>query len=99
MEIRMTKVKISVDEDAIARGKPGNCLECPVALAMNKKLRDPHTAAAFGATADIRVSGTSSAFLRLPAASSEFVMKFDRREQVEPFEFDIHIPSCLLARY
>jgi hypothetical protein len=81
------RVRVEVTKDDISRGDPGNCLGCPIALALLRcglrcvVVRDDV----------IRVGGREC---DMPSAASEFVQMFDARADVAPFAFDLDIPEA-----
>jgi hypothetical protein len=82
-----TSMKISITQSDIDMGERHHSRFCPVSLAASRAFRR-----------DIRVSWTRAwgnphiepaICFALPEKVKDFVLSFDRGDQVEPFEFDI----------
>lgn len=83
------KVTVSVTADDLANGKPGDACKCPVAKAINR-------AVPRGRGAVVNPSccwfGPARRFKRdLPPVAHDFILAFDRGEEVEPFSFDLEV--------
>lgn len=79
-ELGMTSLRVTVTQEDITSGVPGDNKLCPVARAINRLLPNAlvYTLAMF-------THGDST--YRIPAAAMKFVNSFDRGELVEPFSF------------
>jgi hypothetical protein len=82
------KARINVTQDHIDKGDPGNCMGCPIFLALVDcgyryvVVTDRH----------VRLDGAVAV---LPDEAVEFVNKFDfscQSDPVEPFSFDLELP-------
>lgn len=79
-------MKISVTKADIAKGEPGDCMSCPVALALKRKA----SKVTVGSTvADFKWKGRKYLEVRLPLEAIEFIAKFDCGASVKPFTFNI----------
>lgn len=84
-------MKVHVTKDDIARATPGTT-NCPVARALNRAF--PGTIWSVASLYARRLSSDEPIFL--PAAVSDWIMRFDRsfdREKMEELEFDLELPS------
>lgn len=93
-------MKVKVNWLNIKKGKPGNAAACPIANALLGKLKNAKrvNVEVGGDTADISFASKDgqveiSISAPLPPKAQQFIEKFDNREQVEPFEFDLKIPK------
>jgi hypothetical protein len=96
---------IAVTAEHIAKGKPDNCRECPVALAILAAMPEARRV-------DVIQIGDSLTYTRirvipdnarpanrttleapLPAEAARFIRAFDNGEPVEPFSFTVDIPE------
>ena len=75
---------IKVDMEAIRAGRPGEPAWCPIAVAIRREV--PHGTAVWVDGTEIQVGRT---FRKLPEPAYEFMLKYDRHQSVEPFEFDL----------
>jgi hypothetical protein len=82
---------ISVTAEHIAKGFPGDCRFCPVALAIEDAFPGTNCYAARDALT-LYFNGQS---LRVPHPGSvlKFIRAFDSAEPVEPFSFDLDYPA------
>jgi hypothetical protein len=78
---------VEVTQKDIERGRPGACWGCPIALAISR---------ACGCDASVThpsvlLKPTSGYYLRsrLPDEARDWLLRFDRREAVEPISFDL----------
>ncbi len=80
------KYTIEVTKQDIKVGVRGNCFECPVALALTR---------VFGTGVqvypEISLPGINPV-IRMPDAVRKFVRRFDQKEPVQPFTFEIETP-------
>ena len=92
-----TAVEFTVDADCIARGERDNCLCCPVALAVRRRLADP-LAAVVVTGIHVRINGRP---YEAPPSVRVFVRHFDCRGEfagtrdVEPFRFTLLVEDTL----
>lgn len=80
----MAMVTVEVTAEDIAKGKPMECLNCPVALACMRAGLD-----------DIAVCDSSldsDGSIRTPDVVAEFIHAFDNGKPVHPFTFNLEIP-------
>lgn len=91
--------KITVTAEDIAKGCLGSAWNCPIARAIQRRLRGGYFAHAGQTTYAVRqrfihVAGTALIFRGpMPFEASEFVRAFDASKPVEPFEFEIDLPE------
>lgn len=80
-------MKITVDEDCIARGNPASGTRCPVALAMLKAgLSDPIVTKK---NISYWPTGSPPMWIDTPHVAAVFICKLDEGLPVEPFEFEL----------
>jgi len=83
-------MKVSVTERDIREGVVGDCDYCPVALAATRAIAEAGGAAAVTATDEaLTVYGERTVSFIAPTSVREFIMAFDRRKPVEPFDFEL----------
>jgi hypothetical protein len=87
-------MKINVTQTYIDRGTPEVGDECPIALAVKDQTGytnvNVHSEINHAIVITHWSDGESEEFVRmLPTAAREFIEKFDHRQPVEPFEFEI----------
>ena len=91
----MVKVKVKVTQDHINRGEPGDCGNCPVALAIKDTLHFPDSliavAEAHEPTVYIRTKENKRLSLILPVEALRFILNFDNNNpsKTKPFEFEL----------
>lgn len=79
-------MKISVTKTDIAKGDPGDCFSCPIALALQRKA----SKVVVGSThADFKWKGRKYSDICLPREAVKFIGEFDSGESVKPFTFDL----------
>lgn len=91
----MEYLTVEVTGEDIEQGVPGDCVDCPVARALNRALG--YAAGTVDVDADeywLGPQDNEGRPYRLPAAASEFVMAFDSDEAVAPFSFRIRKPKA-----
>jgi len=89
----MKRIKINVTKNDIKKGKRCQSGDCPIALAAHRKFKG--SAVSVGPFT-LGVSQYDHECWRdytLPKAASNFILKFDCREKVEPFSFTIRATS------
>jgi hypothetical protein len=84
------QLNISVTQEHINEGRPGNPCLCPVALALNA-LPSVKEASVGVCTADFSLDGQDIA-VNLPETAEDRIHDFDRYGVMEPFEFCVEIP-------
>lgn len=93
---------IKVTQDDIDRGVHRSCDKCPVTLAVNRVLLDYYRTWSTRYKIFICAIKENLSVKRVsfntPFPVAEFICQFDRRNSVEPFEFEIPIPEHYLAR-
>lgn len=93
----MRKVlRVKVDDYHIRCGQRNSARHCPLALAITPMLPAGQYVNIGHGWWQVVESETHSILLEcmdLPCAATEFVRRFDRGEQVEPFEFDAVMES------
>lgn len=85
----MAKVRIEVTAEDIAKGNPGDACACPVALALQRVLGDAQCSTD---GLECYVGGQRE-LVNAPPSVREFVDRFDKQADVEPFAFEIEVPS------
>ena len=76
-------MKIEVTQQDISEGTPGVCMECPIALAVQRATGDKD------ASVTPQIVWVGGTFYVLPVTAREFIRKFDGRKDVAPFEFEM----------
>lgn len=91
-------IRVQVTQDDIKNGEPGACGYCPIALALERTLLEyipsPLLVTVQMHSANIRLilpnfETESLGTMYLPLICNTFINRFDRGNQVEPFEFNI----------
>lgn len=85
------KTRINVTANDIAKGEAHQPATCPVAIAIQRKLK-PKAVALVG-TDDVSIGCEG---IELPMRAVNFILAFDDRSAVQPFRFTIDIPDKLL---
>jgi hypothetical protein len=81
------RVKISVTEDDISKGKPGQPRSCPIARAAARSFGCSSKCVSVGPL-DMSVAGDELDFYAvLPACAQTFIGRFDSNDPVKPFSF------------
>ena len=98
-------ITISVTREDIEHGKPSKCFACPVSNALNRLLL-PHFRARSGILMFSIYEHCRDSFGKcsmvfhfgseLPLAARNFISNFDKFKDVEPFAFELDIPSKYL---
>ena len=97
-------IRVQVTQDDIKSGEPGSCGCCPIALALERALREyipspiQVTVQLHSASIRLILPGFQTKFIGmmyLPLVCNRFINRFDRGNQVEPFAFNIQ-PFSLL---
>jgi len=84
------KVLIEVTQEDIEKGQRGMFLFCPISLAMQRLgIEDPMV---MGSVIHVGES-EGEGFIPTPAEAKTFVEEFDRGATVEPFSFEIDLPT------
>ena len=82
------KVVVDITEDYIKKGHAGDCLKCPIALALKAIGHGAWVEKKF-MKVDIPKGGTT--FVTLPREAELFVEFFDKGYDVKPFTFSFTI--------
>lgn len=85
----MTKIKVRVTAEHIARGKKADYNGCPVALALADAVMAVPTTCGVAGTIDI----PGHRDLRAPARVLDWVGDFDSDQPVKPFSFTLEVPE------
>jgi len=94
------RVRVDVTAEDIAQGRPTSSESCAIALATRRAINTDR-AAYFGVGSSAvvvvaKVGGHSERYvILLPDKATRFVLRFDAGERIEPFSFEIEIPSEL----
>jgi hypothetical protein len=86
-------VRLSVTDDDIADGLPGQPQSCPVHLALRRRLNDGWavTVGRCGLVLENR-DARRSFTIDLPQSATRFITAFDRDLPVKPSRFDVVLP-------
>lgn len=93
----MAKRLVTVTEDDIRNGTPGNCETCPVALAAKRAYPEASDVYVYEKEISVVVTGgychTTSYQQWLPDAARNFVRDFDAKgaDAVEPFSVELEL--------
>lgn len=79
-------MKISVTKADITKGEPDDCLSCPIALALKRKVTNVEVDSD---NIDFKWKGKKYCNIRLPLEAVDFIEQFDCGEQVKPFTFTL----------
>ena len=87
-------MKISVTEQDIKKGFVGECRACPIALAIERATGRVGVAVArtYVNLGEIRATGYHD-LADLPESARSFIQRFDSRNPVEPFEFELEVQT------
>ena len=80
---------VTVTADDIGNGEPGEPCLCPIALAVSRALDSGFTA--WATTGHVEVDPLT--WVDLPVVAQDFIGRYDNALPVEPFEFDLELPS------
>jgi hypothetical protein len=87
---------INVTAGHIAEGVPGECGECPIALAIAEAVPGAAEVAVYASHVSIwkpRGRGRERERARLPEVAVAFIEHFDRIHDGEPFTFELDYPA------
>ena len=95
-----TTLTINVTKNDIKEGDVRKCRSCPVARAITRRLRKPYFASAsvFKILIVDDDAPSSRSLSNVPRSVGAFITDFDRRRKVDPFSFEIEIPTEYLRR-
>ena len=85
-------VRINVTQGDIAAGLPNNSASCPVARAVNRKLKEDYRSK-ISFSCGIYIHGVCEAAIELPKKAYDWWNKFDAGEEVRPFTFTLKLPE------
>jgi hypothetical protein len=88
----MNRVKIRVTQDDIDKGIQSNCVECPVARALNRAGIKGLVASSFVSVVSVN-DGPAGFFAELPRSANRFIERFDNYREVKPFNFFLNMPD------
>jgi hypothetical protein len=88
----MSRVKIHVTQDDIDKGIQSNCVECPVARALNRAGIKGLVASGFVSVND-GDTFYNGFYAELPRSASRFINRFDKGWSVKPFDFFLNMPD------
>lgn len=89
------RIQVTVTAQHIKEGEPECPWKCMVALAIKEAIDSddvsvyPDKYMSDEYVLQISPGGEKAQFLKLPASIVDHIAAFDRREKVEPFEFDL----------
>jgi hypothetical protein len=81
-------MKVEVTEKDIRTGIQADCMECPIALAINRSLGSGHARVR---RHRIDMYNPTLKCIPLPSEARAFVLDFDRGKEVLPFSFEIAV--------
>lgn len=84
----MSKIRVRVTADHIAKGKPTQKECCPIALAFKDA---GYETALVDTQAAFIAKGKDKDVIVLPEKARLFVERFDVKKSVEPFEFTVEV--------
>lgn len=83
----MAMMKIEVTEQDIKDGKPGQCVYCPIAIALKRETGWIWSVMYY--SADTLLGPFHRAIM--PPAAQSWIEDFDNNESVYPFSFDLDV--------
>jgi hypothetical protein len=92
-------VTVSVTQEHIDRGRPGQCAACPIALALAEAMPYATHIEVYGSPDDGTPafaevwSGALKCHFRLPAEADAFIAAFDDEHPVAPFTFVVEVEA------
>jgi hypothetical protein len=96
------KVKINVTKTLLKKGKAGNALSCPVALAFKPVLKkgvEPWVSFNINTqTSFVWLSASTLADVALPLEAQRLVAAIDNKRKAKPLSFEVDIPEEYLKR-
>lgn len=88
-------VTVDVTREHLAAGRPGNCRECPLALAITDAIEDATGARVYydgtDARADVTLAGGSILILALGPDVTASMARIDASKPVDPFSFTAEV--------
>jgi len=88
------KITVQLNTDDIKNGKRGSSCGCPVALAVNRAIKDVCSAQVSIGQRFAFIDGSGSYLMHsvdLPEIATQFIRDFDREEEVKPIIFELHL--------
>jgi hypothetical protein len=85
----MRRMKVRVEDYHIRCGANGVSDRCPIALAITPMLPAGHKARVYGGVCTFESELMVSSPMHLPPEARAFVERFDKKEPVQPFEFEL----------
>jgi hypothetical protein len=93
-------IRIAVTKKDILNGKPVQCTKCPVALAINRRLKPNYYVAVVDNYFNIWDNTPNYSYqksVNLPLKVTDFIKDFDRfTSPIQPITFNIDIPEEFL---
>ena len=91
-------MNIEVTQDDIDKGLRCNGTECPVALALQRYVKDAALVTSAFVYFERKWQGSHPYFdtnkiAETPAVASRFILDFDQHKSVTPFSFNLDIPT------
>jgi hypothetical protein len=83
-------LNIYVTKDDIEQGETDSCRKCPVALAVNRRLKRGCFAVVGGTFIDV-YNPPGYETVKLPAKVTAFIRNFDAQNLVKPFRFELEL--------
>lgn len=74
-------IKVKVTKENIEKGRPGECLACPIKLAFMDL--------GFEVKVDTKILIYQNQIYELPKEAIYFIDNFDNHREIEPFEFEM----------
>lgn len=87
------RIRITVTEEDIARGKRESCTGCPIGRAAKRALGRDFAPEVNPMTLDVLLKGALVAYAWLPKRAQDFIADFDIKVPVKPFSFTVHLPA------
>ena len=86
-------MKITVTQDDIDKGMQSNGIHCPVARAIRQHVSLSYVAVNRWTLYFRRSDAPSYQRTSLPASVNDFIRRYDNRQPVAPFEFDLNLDA------
>lgn len=81
-------MKVEITKSLIKRGERASCVDCPVALAINKTFKLHHASVDNGCAMAVD-KNNKTIYFKLPKKAKNFIERFDDGKRVKPFTFEL----------
>lgn len=91
-DVISSPIKISVTADDIKNGKPINERCCPIALAASRVIKKGEDETLYVGMNFLAIETPEKPYdksVQIPRVATDFILSFDKGEEVFPFEFEI----------